>query len=539
MPFLRSEFATFSRISATDERTKKVDGIARGENNLEYFHSEEKKAGVSQDKISKDVSKMKRLLYGAYRMHIDHGHDYMPIGRTCVGTAARYWAMVRPFSDYCYMIEIENISFPRRIAEALDFVQLGRALRVSCQLFAYLKCALDDQAKQRSKKPSQSVVDASGTPAKNNSQTSEKKSKKSSKNSKSSKSSKNSKNSKKNSNSESTEQQTLEAVLVELPALPRFCSISKSASVKLGNVLCSGLEVVRNERNHVWRGFLCREQIYVKRSQTEIEILQKIEQMSNRASFVPKHLVKIHASKHDVFCTKAGTPLKEYMRYDASKQRFQELAVGLLEALVEMQELGVSHNDISMKNIVITTETDTAIPTIIDFEMATFGSQFIGCCGTLGYISPEKDMQGRGVAHACDLWAMGIVLMQLYCIAHRKKKPKLDDWVIMQSKVEKLPDNCKWASLIKKMVVILPNRIAAADALKLARIAQSNSTQSKAQPKASPRVVLGDLPRNTKQRPSPVEAELFGENSANVVRSRENKQANLASTMLNPSHSTN
>ena len=91
----------------------------------------------------------------------------------------------------------------------------------------------------------------------------------------------------------------------------------------------------------------------------------------------------------------SGKDLFEYSKrrsFNYSEKRTQEIIYQVLLGIKYLHEFGIVHRDIKLENIMMTDNTDQAVPKIVDFGL----SNIIGPSntasepfGTLGYISPE------------------------------------------------------------------------------------------------------------------------------------------------------
>jgi len=82
-----------------------------------------------------------------------------------------------------------------------------------------------------------------------------------------------------------------------------------------------------------------------------------------------------------------------------------------------MHSYGVVHRDLKLENIMMSDQTDHAIPKIVDFGLAKMiGPQEKADepFGTLGYVAPEILLK-KPYSFQCDLWSFGCILYALLC----------------------------------------------------------------------------------------------------------------------------
>lgn len=103
----------------------------------------------------------------------------------------------------------------------------------------------------------------------------------------------------------------------------------------------------------------------------------------------------------------AAAPVSN-MKKPVSSDVLNAIALGLLEALAVLHELGICHNDISQSNV-LWSEEDQKVR-LVDLGMATP----VGECGrgTIGYISPAM-LRGACTSYENDLFGVGAVLTYL------------------------------------------------------------------------------------------------------------------------------
>lgn len=82
-----------------------------------------------------------------------------------------------------------------------------------------------------------------------------------------------------------------------------------------------------------------------------------------------------------------------------------------------MHSYGVVHRDLKLENIMMSDQTDNALPKIVDFGLAKMiGPQEKADepFGTLGYVAPEILLK-KPYSFQCDLWSFGCILYALLC----------------------------------------------------------------------------------------------------------------------------
>lgn len=86
----------------------------------------------------------------------------------------------------------------------------------------------------------------------------------------------------------------------------------------------------------------------------------------------------------------------------------------LLTAVRNLHDIGITHRDLSLENIVVTRGEDSrpAIK-IIDFGMATLARSISGSCGKRSYVAPELFHPGMHDGFLVDIFALGVVLFAL------------------------------------------------------------------------------------------------------------------------------
>ena len=99
---------------------------------------------------------------------------------------------------------------------------------------------------------------------------------------------------------------------------------------------------------------------------------------------------------------------------DLTTDEIVDLCTDIASGLTRAHDTGIIHRDIKPANVMITKHGDLKI---LDFGLAkiqnvtlTMGAQSLG---TLAYMSPEQ-AQGQPVDHRTDLWALGVVMYEMF-----------------------------------------------------------------------------------------------------------------------------
>lgn len=91
-----------------------------------------------------------------------------------------------------------------------------------------------------------------------------------------------------------------------------------------------------------------------------------------------------------------------------------DLVIQMLQALVYLHRRGIVHRDLKPENVLVTADGQVKV---LDFGMAIEREAAIGARttlgGTLAYMAPEL-LRGGGVTEAVDLYAVGVILYELF-----------------------------------------------------------------------------------------------------------------------------
>src|SRR6267378_3546116 len=101
-----------------------------------------------------------------------------------------------------------------------------------------------------------------------------------------------------------------------------------------------------------------------------------------------------------------------------------DLAIQIAGGLTAAHARNLVHRDVKPSNIIITNDK---LVKIVDFGLARFvatasATQSISSTGTLPYMAPEQIL-GEAIDQRCDLWALGVILVQMITGSHPFLRP--------------------------------------------------------------------------------------------------------------------
>jgi serine/threonine protein kinase/Tfp pilus assembly protein PilF len=122
----------------------------------------------------------------------------------------------------------------------------------------------------------------------------------------------------------------------------------------------------------------------------------------------------VHGLKITDYCDRHRLPIPDRLR----------LFVAVCDAVQHAHHKGVIHRDIKPSNILVTCDSDSAVPKVIDFGVAkamgrqltnmTLVTQEGQLIGTPNYMSPEQaELTGREIDTRTDIYSLGVVLYEL------------------------------------------------------------------------------------------------------------------------------
>jgi len=114
-----------------------------------------------------------------------------------------------------------------------------------------------------------------------------------------------------------------------------------------------------------------------------------------------------------------GQTLTEAMVSGAAAAQPLDIMLQVARGVSAAHARNIVHRDIKPSNIIITTDS---VAKIVDFGLARVISQSamtqsMHASGTLPYMAPEQVL-GEAVTPACDVWALGVILVQLLTGTH-------------------------------------------------------------------------------------------------------------------------
>jgi calcium/calmodulin-dependent protein kinase I len=116
----------------------------------------------------------------------------------------------------------------------------------------------------------------------------------------------------------------------------------------------------------------------------------------------------------------SGKDLFDYLaerNYSLPETRACELIAQLADALQYLRAFGVVHRDLKLENIMMSDNSDTALPLLIDFGLARIlypGQTTTEPFGTLGYVGPEV-LRKDEYSFSCDIWSLGCITYAILC----------------------------------------------------------------------------------------------------------------------------
>lgn len=146
--------------------------------------------------------------------------------------------------------------------------------------------------------------------------------------------------------------------------------------------------------------------------------------------------------------------------FKISEQRAWELATQTAGAVFYLHNYNIIHRDLKLENIMMTDDTESAIPKLVDFGLAAIldpGKSVKESVGTVAYAAPEIFL-GDSYDKSVDIWSLGTIFFGLlggYLPFDDEDKSKIMNRVLK----EKLDfDNERWravSSRAKKLIMLM------------------------------------------------------------------------------------
>lgn len=114
----------------------------------------------------------------------------------------------------------------------------------------------------------------------------------------------------------------------------------------------------------------------------------------------------------------SGKDMFDYLaerNYSLPEIRVCHLIYQIVNALNYLRVFGVVHRDLKLENIMMSDDSNRAIPKLIDFGLARIlypGETTTEPYGTLGYVGPEI-LKKEPYSYQCDVWSLGCITFAL------------------------------------------------------------------------------------------------------------------------------
>lgn len=155
-----------------------------------------------------------------------------------------------------------------------------------------------------------------------------------------------------------------------------------------------------------------------------------------------------------------GGDLYDYLQkrnFSIGEERVRQISLQLVLGLKYLHGLGIMHRDIKLENIMMSDDSDTAVPKIIDFGLAKFigpSQKTAEPFGTVGYCAPEI-LQNQKYSIGCDIWSLGCLIyaMLTQCLPFEEET---ESDTIKATCYDKLKfDSAQWQNYSGKSIALL------------------------------------------------------------------------------------
>jgi serine/threonine protein kinase len=113
-----------------------------------------------------------------------------------------------------------------------------------------------------------------------------------------------------------------------------------------------------------------------------------------------------------------GKDLFDYIakrNFTLPEERVKHIIFQIIQGTRYLHSFGIVHRDLKLENVMMSDESDLAVPKIVDFGL----SKIIGPkqttnepFGTLGYVAPEV-LRKEPYTFSCDVWSIGCIAYAL------------------------------------------------------------------------------------------------------------------------------
>jgi len=113
-----------------------------------------------------------------------------------------------------------------------------------------------------------------------------------------------------------------------------------------------------------------------------------------------------------------GGDMYDYLNrrdFTIPQERALTLAKQMAKAMFFIGSYGIVHRDLKLENIIMTDDTDQAVPKIVDFGLCAISNPdetMEGAVGTVAYAAPEI-FKGSRYDKSVDVWSLGIIFYAL------------------------------------------------------------------------------------------------------------------------------
>ena len=113
-----------------------------------------------------------------------------------------------------------------------------------------------------------------------------------------------------------------------------------------------------------------------------------------------------------------GKDLFDYIQarqFKLTENRVKEISYQIALAIKYLHSYGIVHRDLKLENVMMSDNTETSIPKLVDFGLAKMiapNEKANEPFGTLGYVAPEV-LKKEPYSYSCDLWSFGCILYAL------------------------------------------------------------------------------------------------------------------------------